>query len=212
MADIGIPSLNEFLTHVRQYNLARQERFFVEFTGATNVTTLALLCHQASIPGKTINTRALRINGLDRTFAHSADYMGVNGITLEFLIDGLHTPRIVIENWMEVCVDAYQSTNSMEVGWYRDYARDIILYTTTANSPEPDSISYAIKLVEAWPKTMNVTPLGWDSSGIQKMTVEFVYHHWETDRSFIKKLAENIANPSKPTTNETPETSKTTVP
>jgi len=58
-----------------------------------------LLCHQASLPGKNIGTRQLRINGLSRTFAQTADYMG-DSITLEFLIDTDFTPRIIMERWM----------------------------------------------------------------------------------------------------------------
>lgn len=199
MADIGIPSLQQFLTHVRQYNLARQERFFVEFADPTNGITMSLLCHQASLPGKTINTRTLRVNGLDRAFAQSADYMGGQGITLEFLIDGFYTPRVAIENWMEKCVSTYEDTTaSLEVGFYDEYAQNITLYTTAPTEIEgtPEAIGYSITLVDAWPRTMNVVPLGWDTPGVQRMSVEFIYHHWEADRQYITDTGTNTANSS----------------
>ena len=264
---VPIPSLNEFIGFIKQNNLARQERFFVDFpslpTNQLNNVALRLLCHQASIPGKNIATRTLRINGLDRQFAHTADYG--NELTLEFLMDTDYTPRAAFEDWMNVCIKSFEKTDSNEVDWYTNYAKNISLNVLIpAGTPgealfnwsptqadlglrgkldkskvsnvntaidklfgrgkrlidnkfnkiksqafgavssiaapvldlltESDQIVYQVRLVDAWPKSIQVMPLGYDAIGVQKMNVTFTYHHWESAIAKIQLSGEETAN------------------
>jgi hypothetical protein len=264
---VPIPSLEEFIAFIKQNNLARQERFFVDFpslpTNQLNNAALRLLCHQASVPGKNISTRTLRINGLDRQFAHTADYG--NEITLEFLMDTDYTPRAAFEDWMNVCIESFQNNDSNEVGWYTDYAKDISLNVLIqAGTPgealfnwsptqadlglrskidkskipgvntaidklfgrgkrlidnkfnkiksqafgavsgiaaplldlltEADQIVYQVRLVDAWPKSIQVMPLGYDAVGVQRMNVTFTYHHWESALAKVQLSGEDTAN------------------
>lgn len=124
---VPVPNLNQFLAFIKTQNLARQEKFFAQFynIGAGAGKDLALLCHQASFPGKNIGTRQLRINGLTKNFAQTVDYMG-DSITLEFLVDTDFTPRVIMEQWMEQCVSNYEQ--GQQVGYYENYIRDISLH------------------------------------------------------------------------------------
>lgn len=280
----GIPSLDEFLAYIKVNNLARQERFFVKFPMMPlpdvlmlKNKELMLLCHQASIPGKNISTRNLRINGLDRQFAHTADYG--SEITLEFLMDTDFTPRAVFETWMNRCVSHYEVSDSNEVGWYNDYVSHIELNALvpagipgealfnwsptqadlglrkkldtsaiknsalkgTVNTAldkvfgrgkrlvdntfnkikagavgavngitapllelatDAEQVAYKVVLVDAWPKSIQVSPLGWDAIGVQKMTVTFVYHHWISGFGNPEMSGSNILGGSKPVFDE----------
>lgn len=264
---IPIPSLNEFLAFIKQNNLARQERFFVDFpslpTNQLNNVALRLLCEQAAIPGKNISSRNLRVNGMDRQFAHTADYG--NDITLQFLMDTDYTPRAAFEEWMTTCITAFQNENSNEVGWYTDYAKNISLnvlipagipgealfnwsptqadlglrgkldkskipnvntaidklfgrgkrlidnkvnkiksqaFGAVSNIAGPvlelltdsEQIVYQVTLVDAWPKSIQMMPLGYDAVGVQRMGVTFTYHHWESAIAKIQLSGEETAN------------------
>jgi hypothetical protein len=128
-----IPTLDNFLTFIRINNLARQERFFVNFTPPqptistyiNNLRDLTLMCEQAALPGKTLNTKTLRINGLDERRAHTLDYMG-DSITLQFLVDTNFIAKNVLEHWMGQCVSP--ATEGREVGFYTDYIGKISLH------------------------------------------------------------------------------------
>lgn len=259
---VKIPSLLEFISFIKQNNLARSERFFVDFPNVNQGQTLTLLCHQASIPGRNIATRVLRINGLDRQFAHTADYG--QEITFEFLMDTDYTPKAVMDTWMNDCVSAFQKDTSNEVGFYTQYTKNLTLNVlipagipgealfnwsptqtdlglrdkiTTSNQgvnlavdklfmrskrtldnkftklksqafgavrsiaapilellTEADQIVCQVTLVDAWPKSVIVIPLGWDNQGVQRMSVTFTYHHWESAIAKISLSGEDTAN------------------
>jgi len=130
MAPPSVPTLEQFIALVKTRNLARSERFFVNFALPTdvgfsyNVRDLSLLCEEAGIPGKTIETRTLRINGLDEYRAHTASYGGE--ISLQFLIDTDWTARAIMEEWIHECITPV--SKGREVGYYSDYAQDIGLF------------------------------------------------------------------------------------
>ncbi len=261
-ATVPVPTLEQFLGFVKTQNLARQERFFAQFYNiGLGGRDLALLCHQASLPGKNIGTRQLRINGLSRTFAQTADYMG-DSITLEFLIDTDFTPRVIMEQWMESCVSNFESRN--EVGFYENYVRDITLHAlapagipgealfnwsptqadlglrdkiTTSNrglnvaidnvfrrskrladntfnkvksqafgavrgiaaplldlATDSEQVVYTITLKEAWPRSINVMPLGYDAVGVHRMNVTFAYYYWESTVNNPKLSGQDMAD------------------
>jgi hypothetical protein len=126
------PTLQDFLSLIKTRNLARTERFFVQFAPPASLQQysvkfrdMMLLCEEAAIPGKTIETRTLRINGLNEQRAHTADYMG-DSITLQFYVDTDWTPREIMEKWMELCVNPARM--GREVGWYDDYIGTMTLH------------------------------------------------------------------------------------
>lgn len=131
----GVPSLDDFLSFVRLNNLARQERFFasIAMPGISNgpylnsdLQVLNLLCEQASLPGKNINVRTLRVNGINEYRAGTIDYGG-ESITLQFLVDGSYRVRDIMEKWMNRCVST-DTPSRNEVEFYRNYAGTITLH------------------------------------------------------------------------------------
>jgi len=257
----SVPTLDEFLSLVKYKSLARMERFFVNFpVPGENGRTMSLLCEQAAIPGKNINARTIRINGLNEYRAQAADFMG-ESITMQFLIDTDYLPRLVMEEWMNLCVS--KPNEGREIGFYKDYAKDITLHalvpaglpgeailnfsptqadfglrqgvenfrktnptlaipldkavrsvrnrasealtkakTQIARNISPlanplieafrdtETIAYSIKLVECWPTSINVMPLGYDAVGVQRMSVTFTYKYWESEVADMSKTEE----------------------
>lgn len=262
----SVPTLDEFLSLVKFKNLARMERFFVNFPVAgINGREMNLLCEEAAIPGKNIGVRSIRINGLTEYRAQTADYMG-DSITMQFLVDTDWIPRLVIEEWMKLCVS--NPGQGREVGFYTDYAKDITLHAlipagipgeallnlsptqsdfalrqgvdnfrktnptlaipldkatrairnrandvltkakgqiTSRISPlanplieafrDTETIAYSIKLVECWPRTINMMPVGYGANNVHRMSVTFTYKYWESevaDMSKTESIASNL--------------------
>jgi len=137
MTDLGltygthqtIPTLENFVSLVKEKNLSRSERFFASFGYVTTqqkvMKDLQLLCEDINLPGKTIKNKTLRINGLDERRAQTAEYGGDN-LTLNFLVDTDWTPRKYFEEWMGSCVGPV--TEGKEVGFYSSYAKNISLF------------------------------------------------------------------------------------
>ena len=119
----SVPTLEQFISFVKTKGLARQERFFVQIDDLDR--DLTLLCDEATLPGKNIAVRTLRINGMDEYRASTVDYGG-NSITLSFIIDTGWTARQAMEEWMTTCVSSRMEGN--EVGFYSDYVKSIGLY------------------------------------------------------------------------------------
>jgi len=131
----GVPTLNDFLSFVRLNNLARQERFFAAIAPPgtleggylnSDVQVLNLLCEQAALPGKNINVRTLRVNGINEYRAGTIDYGG-ESITLQFLVDGSYRVRDIMEKWMNRCVSTDDPSRN-EVEFYNNYIGTITLH------------------------------------------------------------------------------------
>ena len=173
--DAKVPTLEEFIALVRERGLARQERFFVCISDLDS--DLTLLCDEATLPGKNIAVRTLRINGMDEYRASTVDYGG-NSITLSFIIDTDWTARQAMEQWVATCVSNRMEGN--EVGFYADYVKQIELYTLVPQDEReaPEKISFYITLMDCFPTSINVMPLSYGANGVHKMSVTFSYKYW----------------------------------
>ena len=173
--EVQVPTLEKFIALVREKGLARQERFFVEIAALNR--DLTLLCDEATLPGKNIAVRTLRINGMDEYRAATVDYGG-NSITLTFIIDTDWTARQAMEEWVATCVSNRMEGN--EVGFYADYVKNIGLYTLVPQDEReaPEKISFYINLIDCFPTSINVMPLSYAANGVHKMSVTLSYKYW----------------------------------
>jgi hypothetical protein len=147
--DIYIPTLQDFIALVRQNPFSRVDRFLVNFgmpkalanTNSETVRNMSLLCEEASIPGRTIGTRTLRINGLNEQRAHTMDFMG-DSIKFTFLVNVEWKIRTFFDMWMTFCVGGVASRNThppREVGFYQDYISDVTIYATNPEMASDDT-------------------------------------------------------------------------
>lgn len=59
---------------------------------------------------------------------------------------------------------------------------------------DSEQIVYTITLKEAWPRSINVMPLGYDAVGVHRMNVTFAYHYWESTVSNPKLSGQDAAD------------------
>ena len=134
--------LENFMAWIRGNGLQKNYRFLVDFKfppcilsskkiKSSDRTNLLLACEDMSLPAKTIQTRTLRLNGLDEQRVHTIDYGGTQGFTLTFLVDPTHEVREFFETWMNSMVDQ----RTREIAEYNSYTTTLDLFFLRPNLP-----------------------------------------------------------------------------
>lgn len=157
---------------------------------------LNLLCKSVTMPGKQIAT-------LDRQVGIYTEKV-VNGFALEdvtmtFYMLNDYGVRRYFDSWRETMVGDARTTKKEGglkdgiVGYKKNYVGDVIIHQLS--KPQfrlgidlgPLNIDfdllgksiYSVKLIEAFPTTMNSIELSNDLDGIVEMTVSFSFTNWE---------------------------------
>ena len=132
--DTYIPTLQEFIALSKRNGFSRTDRFAVGFfppgtmsTGPWDLKDLALLCEEASFPTKTLNTRTLRIHGLNEQRAHTLDYGG-ESISFTFIVDQSWQTRLFFEEWMRLCIGRSVNNDVLGIGTTDGPFREIEFY------------------------------------------------------------------------------------
>lgn len=134
------PDLQNFIAWVRGNGLQKTNRFLMyienprglklkKYGNTSNDILLAV--EDISIPAKTIQTRTLRIAGLNEQRAHTVDYGGTQGLSVTFLIDHTHDLQKYFEDWTRLMV----SHETREIGEYDTYISKAHLYFLRPNYP-----------------------------------------------------------------------------
>lgn len=194
-------SLDKFRSEVLSgAGLARTNRFEVtipppaSLAGSYNVSDLAsLYVEQASIPTLSINTKSLRIFGPAYQRPVSSEYGG-EGISMTFHIDQKMMVRRFFEDWMHTIVDPVKFT----VNYQENYITDLLI----KQLDEQDNVVYEVKLIEAFPRSINLMELNNSSSNqTHRLNVLFAYRYWyntNTERTNPVPLPRNVINPQVP--------------
>jgi hypothetical protein len=134
------PDLQNFIAWVRGNGLQKTNRFYFYLETPPGIkmkqygntkNDILLAAEDISIPAKTIQTRTLRIAGLNEQRAHTVDYGGTQGFTVTFLVDHTHDLQRYFEDWTKLMV----SHESREVGEYDTYITKAHLYFLRPNYP-----------------------------------------------------------------------------
>ena len=180
--------------------LARTNRFEVtiappvSLAGSYNVSELAsLYVEQASIPNLSINTKSLRIFGPAYQRPMSSEYGG-EGISMTFHVDQKMMIRRFFEDWMHQIVDPVKFT----VNYQENYITDLLI----KQLDEQDNVVYEVKLIEAFPRSINLMELNNSSSNqTHRLNVLFAYRYWYNtaiERTNPVPLPRNVKNPQVP--------------
>lgn len=209
MANVFIPGMKDFLALGRSVGFARADKFVVNFTAPTGLAsfgeqsqvpfTLALVCEEASFPGKSIETRELRINALSERRAQSIDYGGT--IAFTFLTDYNFTARNFFDAWQSLCV----ADKTRQVSYYNDYIADIkiaSLYPTrmpvSETNPTDFEPGWGLTVKEAFPIRVTPQQVSFSQQQFLRLNVEFAFKYWEKDES----LAFTPEKPKEPSQQE----------
>lgn len=127
-----ISSLNNFLAWVRSAGLQKSNRFFADIAFPPAIGSniglkehredFLLACEEVSIPPRNIETRTLRLGGLNERRASTLDYG--NDFTLTFYVDNTHSAQQLVEYWMDLAIDR----ETREVGEYAEYIGTVDLW------------------------------------------------------------------------------------
>jgi hypothetical protein len=91
--------------------------FFPSLPGAS-ASEVNLLCSAVNIPGRQIMTQERKIGLINQKIAYQQAY---DDVQLQFLLLNDYGIRNYFEVWQELCI----SQNSYEIGYLKDYAKDI---------------------------------------------------------------------------------------
>ena len=137
---------------------------------------LAMRCETFSFPSQNIETTQDNIRiGPIRAHAFGVNYGEVSGT---FLCDYELSEKRFFEEWQRKIFDP----ESFKVNYYEDYVATIKVRQFTLRDEAPTSFrdaTYAVELVEAFPKTVTQLDVGTANGEFLRVSVAFQYHHWK---------------------------------
>ena len=185
-------TLDNFRAEVLGLGLARTNRFEVEIPVPNVILNeyrnagplISLFCEETNFPPLLVNTRQYRIYGPAVPRPVSAEYGG-EGISMTFHIDRNMFVKRFFEEWIYSIV----GENTFLIGYQEEYAVDIMINQLD----EEDNITYRVKLIEAFPKAVNLVPLNNTSvNQTHRLTVMFAYRYWSS--ALNDELSSTITN------------------
>lgn len=174
------PSLNDFISAIKQNNLARQNRFTVSISKSGD-RLVELFCEQAVLPSLSFSSQPTRTYGEQREVIYDRNF---ESVSLTFLVDRQMKVKDYFDQWTNKMIDPYTRI----VGFYEDYIRDIVVITQDTK----DNNTYLTTLYEAYPKTISAIQLDHNSKDVMKLQVTFNYKY------HINKKQESPANDKDP--------------
>lgn len=162
---------------------------------------LELRAESVELPGRTVITTPYRDVGVPREIGYSAIYPP---ISITFLVSRDMRERVLFTNWQDVIVGDTRKIQvadgrSFNAGYYKDYIADIeiIKYNETGNP------NLRVKLIEAYPRTVNQMTLAYSDSEALRLTVTFQYRHFTESlvvddlTDIIGTVSQGLSNPSR---------------
>jgi hypothetical protein len=145
------------------------------YTGSernSNARAVSLRCESISLPGRNLNTLTdTNIYGPTREIVDGVTY--AEDITMTFQASSGLDERVFFEEWQKQAFDE----NTWNVGYYNDYVSEVQIYLLDRK----DQRRYGLRLLEAFPKTIEATELNQGTNNeIVKTSVSFSFRYWET--------------------------------
>ena len=138
----------------------------------SDARAISLRCESVSLPGRNLNTLTdTNIYGPTREIVNGVTY--AEDITMTFQASSGLNERVFFEEWQKQAFDE----NSWNVGYYNDYVSEVQIYLLDRK----DQRRYGLRLLEAFPKTIEATELNQGTNNeIVKTSVSFSFRYWET--------------------------------
>lgn len=137
--------------------------------------TLALQCEMAQLPGRTFATADNRVYGPVQKYPVNTTY---SDMALTFICTNDFYERKFFDAWMDSIIP--RDTNNVRykkgVDGTGGYTSDIgiIQFDDTIKQV------YAVKLINAFPTSVNEMTLDWSADGFHKLTVNFTYEYYRS--------------------------------
>ena len=131
---------------------------------------ISLLCEQAAFPLFNINVKPYRIYGTPYQRPVTSDYGG-DGLPITFHVDREMTVKRFFEDWARFIINR----DTFNVAFQQQYVVDMEIYQLD----EFNRRSYGIKIVEAFPRSLNQMELNHNAQNqTHRLIVLFSYRKW----------------------------------
>jgi hypothetical protein len=168
-------SINEFIAQVKEEGLARDNRYLVTITppqflvaNAPDVK-LRLLCQSVSMPGMNFVSNPVLTYGEQREVIYNRQFEPIN---MEWILDSRLDIKKFWDEWQQLMIHPV----SRMVSYYEDYIGTIEIDQLDASDEERPR--YAVRLYEAYPKTVAPISFSAGSKEITKLSVTIEYKYW----------------------------------
>jgi hypothetical protein len=135
---------------------------------------LSLRCEAAQLPGRTFDTVEQKTYGPIEKFVNITTYTDLD---LTFIVDDDMSQKQLFDSWLEL-INPSQTNN---VAYKSDYCCDMIINQYDVSN----RLSYSVRVINAFPMSVNQMDLDWSSDGYHKLVVTFAYTRWEQNQSLI---------------------------
>lgn len=179
-------NLTDFIGEIKTQGLMRTANYSVEISppmklrGSKNLERIQLFCDSINIPGVNIASIANRSYGETREAPYEKQY---GTITLTFFVDTAMETKKFFDSW----IDSIQNPFTRNFEYYNNYATNL---TINVEDIRLDT-QYSIVVSECYPKSIVPIQIGYASTDVMKLEVEFNYKYWQ---AFDPK--ESILSPS----------------
>lgn len=166
-------NLENFISEIRKNDLARSNRFEVEFFSPVSSElgqTISLLCEDAAVPGLLVPYSPIKIGNWVEPRVHGLEFFGDNA-TFTFYCDTKWNVRLYFEDWMYSAV----SPLSKEVGFYDQYIGSVVVHTLNRKDQRVQSWT----LVDAVPRNISLTPVTQGNESPARVTISMAYKLWQ---------------------------------
>jgi hypothetical protein len=167
--------LANFREEVLNGGMAKSHRFEVAvyappFLGGGIEKLSSLFAEGTQLPQTRLNVSPMRMFGPPRYLPHYAEYGGDN-LSINFYLDRSMEVKRFFDRWIDGVIDR----KSNLAYYYSNYISSIEI----AQLDEQDKVTYAVKLIDAYPIAVNPVQLDSGNIGVSRLNVTFTYKKWE---------------------------------
>ena len=199
-------NIKQFSSQIANKGVSKESQFevrifFPQSLGGLDAE-LTLRAESASIPGRTSQTidDARDVTGPVRKIGYAPIYVPMD---ITFLCDEELNVKEKMDSWMDIILGNHRvagagqrnSTKLFNPGYYSDYIGTIEILKFNESGQKV----VTTKLLEAYPFSIALLNLSWESEALQKLQVQFQYRYYE---QLNVKDRKNIPSDEK---NRTPE-------
>lgn len=169
-------NLDNFRSQISTGSLARTNRFEVVINSPPLLwqyhdREISLLVESANLPLLNIAAKPFKIFGPSYQRPYTSEYGG-EGVQMVFHVDRDMKVKRFFDDWMHLIIDP----NDFTVGYQKDYITTIDIHQLD----EQNNITYAVQLLEAFPRSMNMMDLNNASSNqTHRLSMLFAYRYWK---------------------------------
>jgi hypothetical protein len=171
-----MPSIRDFIANINGADLARPNRFtsLITYPKLVNRIGTTVTCEAAELPGITYTTTEQKFgsNPIEK-FPYHVQF---NDVNLTFIVTEGMGIKNAMNDWMNLISPNTGYNFNYKTGKDGDGYAGTITITQYSTSDVP---IHQVKLIDAYPISVNQLDLDWSSEGYHKLTVVFAYTYWE---------------------------------